>query len=68
MGIQDRDYMKRPSDDDGGRRSLSDSGAEDFLSRFLEKHPRFFLYLGIGIAVLALITLIVVMTSKGKSP
>jgi len=66
MGIQDRDYMKRPSDDDGGRRSLSDSGAEDFLSSFLEKRPRFFLYLGIGIGVLALLTVIVMILSKSK--
>ena len=67
MGIQDRDYMKRPPND-GDRRSSSGSEPEDFLSSFLERHPRFFLYLGIGIAVLTLITVVVVMTSKSKSP
>jgi hypothetical protein len=64
MGIQDRDYMKRRPDDDGDRRSSSGSGAEDFLSGFLEKHPRFLLYLGIGIGVLVLITVTIVIASK----
>jgi hypothetical protein len=68
MGIQDRDYMKRPPDDDRRRGSSSGSDAEDRLSRFLEKHPRFFLYVGIGLGVLLLITLAVVVASKGNSP
>jgi uncharacterized MAPEG superfamily protein len=57
MGIRDRDYMKRPSDDDGPRgssysSSSTDSRAEEIARRFFEKYPRFFLYLGIGIGIL----------------
>jgi hypothetical protein len=60
MGIRDRDYMKRPSDeDDGEGRSSSESKAEEFISRFLQRHPRFFLYVGIGLGVLLVIGVIV---------
>ena len=57
MGIHDRDYMKRPSDD-GERSSSSDSKAEEFLSRFLRRHPRFFLYVGLALGALILIGLV----------
>jgi hypothetical protein len=57
MGMRDRDYMKRPSDDDGA--SGSDSKAEEFAQRFLRKYPRFFLYCGIGLGVLIVIALVV---------
>lgn len=30
MGIRDRDYMKRPSDDDGQHRGRHKYGADDF--------------------------------------
>jgi hypothetical protein len=60
MGIQDRDYMKRPSDDDDDRRASSpDSRLEAFLSGFLQRHPRFFLYVGIGLAVLVAVAIVV---------
>jgi hypothetical protein len=58
MGIRDRDYMKRPSDDDGRRESSSESKAEEFFSRFLQRHPRFFLYASIGLAALVLLALL----------
>ena len=51
--------MKRPSDDDDQHGSSSDSKAEEFVSRFLQKHPQLLLYVGIGIGVLAVIALIV---------
>ena len=51
MGIRDRDYMKRPSDD-GQNGSSSDSKAEELARKFLKKYPRFLLYLGIIIGVL----------------
>ena len=58
MGIQDRDYMKRPSDDDD-RGSSPDSKAEEFFSRFLRKNPRFFLYVSLAIGALIIIGLII---------
>lgn len=65
MGIRDRDYMKRPSDDDGERSSSSDSRAEEFVSRFLRRHPRFLVYVSIGICALIVIALVV---AKFSSP
>jgi hypothetical protein len=59
MSIRDRDYMKRPSGDDGKRGSPSDSEAGEFASRFLKKHPRFLLYMGIGLVALIVIAFIV---------
>jgi len=58
MGIQSRDYMKRPSGDYDERPSTPEGKIEAFLSGFLQKHPRFFLYLGIGLALLILIGLL----------
>ena len=63
MGIQDRDYMRRPPDDDDERSSSADSRAEAFFSRFFEKHPRFFLYLLVGLGVLLLMALLVAKLS-----
>ncbi len=59
MGIQSRDYMKRPSDDDGDRPSTPDSRLEAFLSGFLQRYPRFFIHLGIGFVALIIIALLV---------
>lgn len=58
MSIRDRDYMKRPPEGDDEWSAASDSKTEEFLSRFFRKHPRFFLYVGIGIAVLVVIALV----------
>ena len=66
MGIQDRDYMKRPSDDDDERGSSTESGAEEFFSRFLRRNPRFFLYVAIAIGALIIIGL-VIAKSSGQS-
>ena len=60
MGIQNRDYMKRPDHDDG-RGSSSDSRLEEFFSGFLQRHPRFFIYVGIGLAVSIVIAIVVAM-------
>jgi hypothetical protein len=59
MGIRNRDYMKRPSDDDGQSGSPSDSKAEELARRFFQKYPRFFLYFGIGLGILIVIALVV---------
>ncbi len=56
--------MKRPSDDDGGQSSGSDSKAEEFISKFLKKHPRFFVYVVAGFVVLVVIALVVAKFSK----
>jgi hypothetical protein len=62
MGIRDRDYMKRRSDDyDGG--SSSGSKAEEIAERFLSKFPRLFLYCGIGLVILILIAFVVLKFS-----
>ena len=59
MGIQDRDYMRRPSGDDGHEASSADK-LEKFVSGFLARHPRFFFYAGICLAILILAALVVV--------
>jgi hypothetical protein len=59
MGIQDRDYMKRPRDgDDRPSSSGSGSDAEDTLRRILRKYPRLFLYLAIAIGILFAIAMV----------
>ena len=49
MGIQHRDYMKRPEDDDEGR--SVDSNVEDLLAGFLQRNPRFFLYVSLALGL-----------------
>jgi hypothetical protein len=55
MALRDRDYMKRPSDDDGSRDVPAESKVEELAGRFLRKKPRLLLYLGVGFGVLLLI-------------
>jgi len=72
MGIQDRDYMRRPSGgDDGGRRggrrderSSDDYGDEGILGRFFRRNPRFLTYVCIGLGVLILIAVLAVKFSE----
>jgi hypothetical protein len=67
MGIQNRDYMKRPSDDDDQRASAPDAKLEEFFSRFLRRHPKFFIYVGIALAVLVIAALVVAkLTTKSQ--
>jgi hypothetical protein len=65
MGIQSRDYMKRTSDGRGHEPSSPDDKMEAFLSGFLQKHPRFFIYAGIGIILLIIVGLFVAKFSSG---
>ena len=51
MGIGDRDYMRRPSDEDG-RSGPSHSRTEDFLAGLLKRHPKAPKYFAIAIGVL----------------
>jgi hypothetical protein len=66
MGIRDRDYMKRASEDDGQGGS-SDSRAEELAQQFLKKFPRFFIWLGIGVAILIVVGLIALKFSGANS-
>lgn len=62
MGIQDRDYMKRRSDDDFDG-SSTELKAEEIAQRLLNKFPRLFLFCGIGFVILILIALVVLKIS-----
>jgi len=64
MGIYNRDYMKRPSDDDEERAYGSDEKLEAFFSGFLRRHPRFFLYFGIGLTVVVVAAIVLAKTSS----
>lgn len=64
MGIQDRDCMKRRREDDGAR--YDSSATENALRRFLQKYPRFFLYLVIAIGVLIVLAAIATKPDSGN--
>ena len=64
MGIQNRDYMKRPSDDDDGGGLENNCAAakwERFFGRFLKRHPRF---LVIFCGVLALLVMVALLIAR----
>jgi uncharacterized membrane protein SpoIIM required for sporulation len=65
MGIRDRDYMKRRSDDDSDG-SSQESKAEELAQRFLNNLPRLLLYCGIGFAILILIALVVLKIARTR--
>lgn len=64
MGVRDRDYMKRPSDDDG--KKDPSSKAEELAQKFLDNFPKFLMYGGIGLVVLIVIVLIIVKFTSAK--
>lgn len=67
MGIRSRDYMKRPSDDDGDQASTPltpDAKLEAFLGNFLKRNPRFFLYLTVALVALIIIALFIAKFAK----
>ena len=72
MGIENRDYMKRPPADDVRRGSKSDydgwraSTVEEKLEAFLERHPGFFTWLTIGLVALVVGVLVAVNLSGGR--
>lgn len=51
MGIHDRDYMKRPSEN---HRGPTDERLEDFFSGLLKRHPRLPIIVGAILAALIL--------------
>jgi len=66
MGIEDRDYMKRSSDEADRFASSPDDKLEAFFSGFLERHPRFFVHLGIAFVVLIVVALVAAkLSGKG---
>jgi hypothetical protein len=66
MGIRDRDYMKRPSDDDGERSSSPESKAEEFARRVLARSRKLLLIGGIALAILIIVALIMSKMSSGS--
>ena len=66
MGILDRDYMRRRSDDDARPKPSVEGNAEESVSQFLRKHPRFLLSVAIGLGVLCVIALIITTFSGGN--
>lgn len=63
MGLDDRDYMRKRRNYntvDGRRASrpiARDDQAGNAILAFFQKHPRFFPYLGVGVAILFVIAL-----------
>src|SRR5688572_17236005 len=51
MGIRNRDYMKRPSDDDDERTSSPESRAEEFAQRVLARSRKLLLIGGIVLGI-----------------
>jgi len=58
MGLYDRDYMKRPPDDDGGRSGSADEKLEAFFSGFLRRHPRLPIVLGVTFVVIIVLAIL----------
>lgn len=59
MGIHDRDYMKRPSDDEGETSAPSGSKLEAFFSEFLRRHPRLLLIILVTLSVAILLAVVI---------
>ena len=57
MGIRDRDYMKRPSDDDDD--SSPESKAEQFAQRVLARSRKILLIGGILLGIVIVVALII---------
>jgi len=65
MGIRDRDYMKRPSDDDDEHGSSPESRAEEFARRVLARSRKALVICGIILGILIIVALIVSRFSGG---
>ena len=66
MGIRDRDYMKRPSDDDGDEVTPPRSKAEEFAERMLARSRKLMLIGGIALATLIIVALALSQFSGGS--
>ena len=58
--------MRRRSEGEEERPSSPADSLEAGLSRFLQRNPRFFLYVGIGFGILVLVALAMVAFSGGS--
>jgi hypothetical protein len=67
MGILDRDYMKRPSDDDGKNSPSSDSNTEELARKLLKRFPRLLVYFGVFVGILIVIAIIIAKSSGPKN-
>jgi hypothetical protein len=65
MGVRDRDYMKRPSDDDDERSSSPESRAEEFAQRVLARSRKALLICGIVLGIVIVVALILSRYSGG---
>jgi len=65
MGVRDRDYMKRSSDDDDERSSSIESRAEEFAQRVLARSRTAFLIFGIVLGIVIVVALILSKLSGG---
>ena len=65
MGVRDRDYMKRPSDDDDEQNSSPESKAEEFAQRVLARSRKALLICGIVLGIVIVVALIVSRFSGG---
>jgi hypothetical protein len=63
MGIQDRDYMKRPSDDGAERAASPEAKVEAFFRGVLRRHPRLPVALGVALVVLIVAAILVARLS-----
>ena len=59
MGLDDRDYMKRASNDEAHGASSPDEKLEAFFSGFLSRHPRFFVVAGVVLAVVIVLAIVI---------
>jgi len=57
---------RRGDDDRGSTGSSPGSSAEGSLRRFLQKYPRFFLYLAIGAGILVILAAIATKPASGN--
>jgi hypothetical protein len=68
MGLDDRDYMRRASNEEAeGASSSADEKLEAFFSGFLSRHPRFLVVAGVVVAVAILLAILIAkMGGKGN--
>jgi hypothetical protein len=60
MGLDDRDYMRRASNDEAqGSSSSPDEKLEAFFSGFLSRHPRFLVVAGVVVAVVIVLAIVI---------
>ena len=61
MGLDDRDYMRRASNEEAQGASSSDEKLEAFFNGFLSRHPRFLMVAGVAVAVVILLAIVIAM-------